>query len=86
MIKMLHCVQCISGPLQARTQSLEATVYTRTIVFHHWLVHITRLTSTIDAPCGLEAMGLQIAKDMQYTVLGCSIVQQPFSAHSQKEK
>ena len=27
-------IQCISSPLQARTQSLEATVYTRTIVFH----------------------------------------------------
>ena len=29
------CVLCIAGPLQAGTQSLEATVYTRTIVFHH---------------------------------------------------
>ena len=28
---VLQSVQCISGPLQARTQSLEATVYTRTI-------------------------------------------------------
>ena len=27
----IHQVQCISGPLQARTQSLEATVYTRII-------------------------------------------------------
>ena len=29
-------LQCIACPLHARTQSLEATVYTRTIVFHHY--------------------------------------------------
>ena len=46
-------VQSISGPLQAGTQSLKASVYTRTIVFHHWLVHIVRLISHqhCDNPC-----------------------------------
>ena len=69
---VLKRVQCISGPLQAKSQSLEATVCARTIVFHHLLVHIIRLTN----PCVNwwlgGYMGLQIAKDMQCTVIACA--------------